>query len=115
MDSFDPEQLAARCGDDLDFQHEIVGDFLSQLDSLLDGVAVAVASRDAGAVREAAHALRGSALSVDARPLAEASARVESLGRGGDLTRAEAALEQVRLEAARLCEALECFLGDRAA
>jgi HPt (histidine-containing phosphotransfer) domain-containing protein len=115
MDSFDPEQLAARCGDDLDFQREIVGDFLSQLDPLLERAAVAVASRDAGAVREAAHALRGSALSVDARPLAEASARLESLGRSGDLAGAETALEQVRHDAARLRGALDGFLGDRAA
>ena len=113
--TFDHDHLALVCGDDIDFQCEIVVDFLSQLDARLEDIATAVALRDAAAIQHAAHTLKGASASLGAPALAESSARLESLGRAGALEGATAALQQVRLEAARLREALAGFPRDRAA
>jgi HPt (histidine-containing phosphotransfer) domain-containing protein len=113
--TFDHDHLAEVCGDDLDVQREIVDDFLSKLDARLDEIGVAVASRDAAAIRHAAHTLKGASASLGAPALAESSARLESLGRAGALDGATAALEQTRHEAVRLREALAGFPRDRAA
>ena len=112
---FDPDHLAEASADDLAFQREVVGDFLGRLDGLLGEVAQALARRDPTAVRLAAHTLKGASASLGARALAEAGAGLESFGRAGDLERAATALDQARLAAERLREALEGFLRDRAA
>lgn len=111
---FDTAHFADVCGDDPEFQREIVGDFLSQLDSRLDAIALAVGLRDAVAVRQAAHALKGSAASLGGRALAEASDRIEALGRAQALEGAPAALQQVLDEAQRLREALAAHVRERA-
>jgi len=111
----DTDHLAMVCGDDLDFQREITAEFLAQLDREVDAIAAAVASRDADALHQNAHALKGSSSTLGARALAGACARLESLGRSTDLSGAEPALEQVRGEALRLRAALDGFLRDRAA
>jgi HPt (histidine-containing phosphotransfer) domain-containing protein len=112
---FDTDHFADVCGDDPGFQREIIGDFLSQFDSRLNDITLAVGLRDPVAVRQAAHALRGSAASLGARALAEASDRIEALGRAQALDGAPAALQQVLDEAGRLREALAAHLRERAA
>ena len=113
--AFDRDHLALACGDDIDFQREVIVDFLSQLDARLEDIATAVASRDPAAVRLTTHTLKGASASLGAHALAESSARLESLGRARALDGAMTALQQVRHEAGRLREALAGFLRDRAA
>ena len=112
---FDTGHFADVCGDDREFQREIINDFLSQLDSRLDVIALAVGLRDPVAVRQAAHALKGSAASIGARALAGAADRIELLGRAQALEDSPAALQQVLHEAGRLREVLAVHLGERAA
>lgn len=112
---FDTTHFADVCGDDLAFQREIIGDFLSQFDTRLDDIAAAVAARDPAATRLAAHALKGSAASLGARALAAAVERIEALGRAEALDEAPAALDRVLVEAGRLRETLAAYLGERAA
>jgi len=112
---FDSDHLALVCGDDLEFQCEIIGDFLAQLDARMDDIAAAVSSLDPAAVHHAAHALKGSSASLGAPALAEASGRLESLGRSSQLEGAPGVFEQVGHEASRLRETLNGFLRDRAA
>ena len=112
---FDTDHFADVCGDDFEFQREIIGDFLSQFGSRLDAIALAVGLRDPVAVRQAAHALKGSAASLGARALAEAADRIELLGRAQALEDSPAALQRVLDEAARLREALAAHLRERAA
>ena len=113
--AFDRDHLALTCGDDIDFQREVIADFLSHLDSRLEEIATAVASSDPAAVRHAAHALKGASASLGAPALAEASARLESLGRERELDGATTALQRVRYEATRLREALAGSPRDQAA
>ena len=112
---FDTAHFADVCGDDLDFQREIIGDFLSQFDSRLKDIAAAVAQRDPATIRLAAHALKGSAASLGARALAEATARLEDLGRNEALDEAPAALQQVLDQAGRLRGALATYRVEPAA
>jgi len=113
--TLDPDHLALVCGDDIDFQREVIVDFLSQLDARLEDIGAAVASRDAATIRRTAHTLKGASASLGASALAESSARLESFARAGGPEDAAAALQQVRHEAARLREALAGFTRDRAA
>lgn len=113
--TFDHDHLALVCGDDIDFQREVVVDFLSQLGARLEDLAAAVASRDAAAIRRTAHTLKGASASLGASALAESSARLESFARAGGPEDAAAALQQVRHEAARLRDALAGFPRERAA
>ena len=62
----------------------------------------ALARRDAGAVRYAAHRLRGQALALEAIPLAGALHRLEGLAGGNDWDRMTGALRAVAWEIDRL-------------
>ena len=112
---FDTAHFADVCGDDLAFQREIIGDFLSQFDSRLEDIAAALVLRDPAAIRLAAHALKGSAASLGARALAEAAHRIEDLGRSKSLDDAPSELDRVLAEAGRLRGTLATYLRERAA
>ena len=109
---FDAERFAQVCDHDAEFQREVIGEFLEELGPRLERIAAAVESGDAQAVRETAHALKGSSASLGAASLAEACDTLESLGRNAELEAAPATLESVRHEAERLRAALEASTGD---
>jgi HPt (histidine-containing phosphotransfer) domain-containing protein len=110
---FDAEGFAVLCDHDAEFQREVIGQFLDDLGPRLERISAAVASGDAKAVRETSHALRGSAASLGAASLAEASDKLESLGRDAQLGGSPAMLESVQHEAGRLRAALEALTEDR--
>ncbi len=66
----------------------------------------AVATGDAPALRQAAHALKGSAATVGATAMAAMSARLEDLGRTGELDGAGALLDELSEEVPLVIEAL---------
>ena len=107
---FASEDLAEVCGDDADFQHEVIVDFLARLDSQIDAIAAAVESGDPVAVQRAAHALKGSSVSVGGRTVVEACQNLESLGRAGTLDDAGAVVERLRDQAGLLRDALGVYL-----
>lgn len=59
------------------------------------------------ALGRAAHTLKGSSLNVGAKPLAELCARLEELGKAGDLTGAGDLVAQVQTEWERVTAALD--------
>ena len=103
VDEADALKLA---GGDRELMRELARVFLAELPEKLSDLRKAASAGDAEQIRIAAHALKGSAAAVGGRPAADASSRVEHLGRSGNLEAARAALVdlEVALEplAARL-------------
>ncbi len=99
VDEADALKLA---GGDPELMRELARIFLAELPVKVDVLRNAAAAGDTERIRQAAHALKGSAAAVGGRPAADASSRLESLGRSGNLEAAreahadlEAALEEL--------------------
>jgi HPt (histidine-containing phosphotransfer) domain-containing protein len=95
---------------DEDLLREVAGIFAADVPQQIVAVRAALAAGDAGAVERAAHRLKGIALGVGARALADAAAVLEHAGRAGDLGRAapgapglDAAFEAARAALDREC------------
>jgi PAS domain S-box-containing protein len=89
---------------------ELVRLYLQNSPELMEKVRRAVEAADAGGLKEAAHALKGMSLNLSAGPVAEASLRLERLGRSEDPTRAAREFQTLEKEMARLREELDIFL-----
>ena len=99
-----------------DFLHRVRGDtalasalaklYLGEYPSQLDAVRRAVASREAAELDRAAHALKGSVANFSAEPATLAAARLEVMGRTGDLTGSAEVLRTLETELDRLSQAL---------
>jgi HPt (histidine-containing phosphotransfer) domain-containing protein len=76
----------ARVGDDRELLAEMAGLFLHDCPQLLDDLHQAVARADPGALKSAAHKLKGAVDNFAAPGVYEAARRLELMGRTGDLT-----------------------------
>jgi HPt (histidine-containing phosphotransfer) domain-containing protein len=83
----------------------ILGLYLRELPGRMAAIRSAVEQGDAEALRESAHALRGSSVTLGATLAAELSAGLEAGAVAGDLARAPELLQQLE-EAARLTAAV---------
>jgi signal transduction histidine kinase/DNA-binding response OmpR family regulator len=81
--AFDRDALLARCEGDLDLLREVASIFLEESPRLLDNVASAVRAGDAGRLRAAAHALRGSLAYFGASAATAGARRLEELDASG--------------------------------
>jgi len=93
-------------GGDEQFLDEVIALFQQDAPRLLGEVREAVTQGDAGGLRQAAHALKGSAGYVAARPTVEAAQRLETIGARGDLAEAANAFADLERELGRLTAAL---------
>jgi HPt (histidine-containing phosphotransfer) domain-containing protein len=86
--------------------------FLADYPERLAQIKAAVAARDPGAIRTAAHALKGAAGNLSATPVADCAAALESLAADGafDPSAADAMLARLEAESARLLTALRTGL-----
>jgi len=84
---------------------ELIPIFLDEMRSLLNALRVAIHNGEAHTVREAAHALKGSALYLNAPEVARVAGEIEQLGRQGDLSAAPVALLQLEAEWKRVMTA----------
>jgi HPt (histidine-containing phosphotransfer) domain-containing protein len=75
---------------------ELARIFLDDYPSQLSTIQEAVEQRDAAALLEAAHALRGSVANFGATRAVEAALRLELMRKAGDLTAAPAALAELQ-------------------
>ena len=66
-----------------------------------------IAEGDTLAIRDQAHALKGTALLVSAKALAEQISRLEQAGKAGDLAACRALMPRVEFEFQRLLAELE--------
>jgi two-component system sensor histidine kinase/response regulator len=103
---FDRAAALARVDGDVKLLEELAGLFLADSARLLSAVAEAVARADAEALEHAAHALKSSVGNFAARAAYAAAARLEMLGRHGDLAEAQEAYAALRQEIERLRSAL---------
>ena len=100
---FDHEALRKRWGFDATLLKELVGKFQEQAWGLFTRIEEGVAGGDAKATASAAHALKGRQR-IWRRRECDLSARLEQLGRGGDMSGAEGGLEDLRREVRRCVE-----------
>ena len=87
----------------------MAGFFFSDGSKLLPEIRAAAGAGDASTVEKKAHRLKGTVLYLGAEAAVAAVARVEALGRSGDLSDAAAALRSMETELARLAEALQPY------
>jgi two-component system sensor histidine kinase/response regulator len=97
---FEPAQALAACLGDRQALDRLLAAFLSALAAQLPAIRRAAASGDARQVCQEAHAIKGAALNLHAKELAERAAEMEAAGRGGDLEVISAMLSGLE-EAAR--------------
>ena len=104
--TFDAEALRDRLSGDHDLMADVIRLFLEDLPMRLAAISEAVSSRNAVALREAAHALKGAAANLSAVGLFEASAVVERLAAESRMDAAEAAWRQLSVEASNVMDVL---------
>ena len=92
---------------------EIVAMLLDELTTALDAIAAALTAGDLEATARAAHAARNSALMIDARPLLDHLAAVETAARRRDPASARTAHHQLRADWPRLRDRLDRAAADR--
>jgi HPt (histidine-containing phosphotransfer) domain-containing protein len=107
------DEIRALGGPDDDFLREVIDVFLADGPVQVRSVNEALASRDAAAIRRAAHRLKGSALGIGASQLAALAAAVELAAGAGDVERATSGVAglDAAFEAARA--ALESLIPNR--
>ena len=85
--------------------------FLEFCPSGVAAIKAAIDAHDAGALRTAAHALRGAAANLSAGALCDAAQTLERLGAESRLEPAEAAWRRLSVEAAAVMDTLRRFDG----
>ena len=109
--AIDKAALLARVGGDVDLMREVIHLFLEDCPMRLSAIRAAIASGNAEALRNAAHALRGAAGTLSAAGLVDAALVLERLGAENKLAPAEAAWKTLSAEAAHLAAALQDLEG----
>jgi signal transduction histidine kinase/DNA-binding response OmpR family regulator len=104
--TFDATALRERCAGDDDLMTEVIHLFLDDLPVRLGDINTAVAGRNAGALRAAAHALKGSAASLSADALCDAARVLERIGAESRMDAADAAWRQLSIEASHAVDVL---------
>ena len=94
--SFDPHAAVARVGGDGKLLRELIDMFLADCPRMVADVKNAIESKDAEALKLAAHALKGSVANFAAAPAVDAARRLEVMGKDGDLSGAPAALRELQ-------------------
>jgi CheY-like chemotaxis protein len=88
----DQTKLLGRVGGDVELLDELIGLFLGEYPNQLASARAALAAKDGGRLRAAAHAIKGSVSNFDSATAYEAAVRLEDVGRRSDWAGAEGAL-----------------------
>jgi two-component system sensor histidine kinase/response regulator len=94
-------------GGDRQLLSELARIFLDDCPTRLSAIQAGVERCDAAALREAAHALRGSVANFGATRAVEAALKLELMGKAGDLTAAPAAFAELQQAMAALAGELD--------
>jgi len=103
---FDQRAALEQVDGDEQLLNELMALFQQEGARMLGEVRAAITQGDAGALRRAAHSLKGSAGSVGARLTVEAAQRLETIGTQGDLAEAATALTDLERELDRFRAAI---------
>lgn len=107
---WDMSEALERVDGDRAFLTEIVELFLACSDGLVTKLRESLATRNADAVRMAAHALKGSAAELSAREMQQAARRLEETTRKGDFSALDTQGKQLEEAVARVSNALRAWL-----
>jgi CheY-like chemotaxis protein len=102
----DRKQLLERVGNDRRALAAIVRTFLADYPRQLTRIRRALAAKDARALRDAAHALKGAVSNFAAPSATQAAQRLQQIGDHGDLAGASAASDHLERQLERVREAL---------
>jgi signal transduction histidine kinase/CheY-like chemotaxis protein/HPt (histidine-containing phosphotransfer) domain-containing protein len=114
QDYLDPaalDNLRNMTGGDPVFLVELINTFLEDAPQLLNDLRQALDKEDSSGVRLAAHSLKSNGADFGARTFSSLCQQLEMLGKSGQLTRAEALLDQVKEEFKKVKVALEATLN----
>ncbi len=98
---------------EVNFVQEMTELYLSEASPLLGAIRHAVASRDAGSLRQAAHTLKGNSKNMGVRQVANLCEALEAKGRHGSLDGAEMLLASLEREFERAAQALQALARPR--
>jgi len=87
--------------------------FLQDAPGVLADVRTSVARCEAEALRFAAQRLKGLAAGLDAERVAECAAKLEAIGRDGNLQESEAACRELEMHVENLEKALKAYLASQ--
>ena len=99
---FDREAALQGVGGEREFLARMAAVFTKEAAVLAPAIRQAIAQKDAAALRQAAHTLKGGAQWLAAKATVDAAYRLEIMGRNGHLTGAEEALASLERELQRL-------------
>jgi CheY-like chemotaxis protein len=109
VEVWDRAATLARIEGDAELLAEMVRLFLEDGPKLVASICEAVSRRDAKALEQAAHTLKGSVSNFSAPSAFEAAQRLEMMGRQSDLNHAAEACSALKTEMERLKSALSVF------
>jgi protein-histidine pros-kinase len=103
---FDRSEAVKRMGGSEEAFERITRIFVEDAPGMLEQIRQGIALGDATLVGEVAHSLKGSVGVFAAQGAFDAALKLQEMGRGGDLSGAEEAFEELKGRTARLLEAL---------
>jgi two-component system sensor histidine kinase/response regulator len=87
--------------------------FITEAPDQLDAMVQACADGDAKLLAQAAHRLKGTAVTFGAKDMRQLCLEIEQLGLAGSLNEVEALIERLRGECERVRHALDAAVADR--
>ena len=108
---FNPEELLARLDHDAELLQDLAAIFKKEFPRSLEDLRRAVDSKDAKRVAAVAHSLKGMLSNLSAAESAGAAARLEQLGRSGEMSGIREAFALFEEEATKVMPQLEAYLA----
>ena len=110
--TFDPEELLTRVENDRELLQDLLTIFKEEFPGHLQALREAVESGEGKCVVAAAHALKGMLSNLAATQAAAAAAKLEQLGRNGEVSQFQEAFALVETNALRLLPKLEAYIAE---
>ncbi len=109
---FDADEASRKLGGDRELLQELAGMFIQEYPTRLAAIKDAIAAKDSEQLMREAHALKGEVGNFAAQASWDAAYRLENMGRHNQMDEAEAALEQLERQVAKLIEAFATLTAD---
>ena len=103
---FDLDDAIQKCFKKYSMVQEMVGCFFEEADPLVEQMRTSVSTGNATELANTAHRLKGTVVYLGAHAAADATRRVEQIGKSGDLTEAAEAIAELVIQIERLKEAV---------
>ena len=103
---FDLDEAVRKCYGKHGMFQEMVGCFFQEADALMSQMRAALHNGEAKVLGDTAHRLKGTVVYLGAGPSADATGRVEQIGKSGQLAEAGGAIDELANQIERLKEAI---------